>query len=265
MNKTWKIVIIVIISFITYSVLGRFSGTIFSTIERFLSFHIISYFLTYILIGIPIFLGTMLIHKDFDIFRHLGFKANPFIPLAAAILFTLPMFLGGFLYFSFNDQTTFSGLLKLTIFAGLFEELYFRGFLFGQLFRYTKLGFIPSVLFGAVLFASGHLYQSTDLPTLSGIFITTFLGAILFAWVYAEWNYNLWIPVFLHFLMNLSWTLFVGSDNALGGIISNVFRALTICFVIIATVVYKKRKGLTFEVNKKTLLWKSAPPDRVAS
>jgi len=55
-------------------------------------------------------------------------------------------------------------------------------------------------------------------------------------------------------LMNLAWELFSVSDNALGGIYSNVFRFLTIGLVIILTVLYKKRNGIKLTVNKKTLL-----------
>lgn len=59
------------------------------------------------------------------------------------------------------------------------------------------------------------------------------------------------MPVFLHFQMNLSWTLFDVSDNALGGVIANVFRAVTIALTIFITIRHHKAKGL--QIGKHNL------------
>ena len=259
MNKTLRTSVIVVISFLTYYVISGYFGKIFSAIDMLVNFRIISYILTYIVAGTPLFIGSAIIHKDFKLFSHLGLNGNFITGFLVAVLFTLPMFIGGFIFFPVNYKITLPEIIKLTICAGFFEELYFRGFLFGQFFKYTKLGFIPSVVAGALLFASGHLYQSTDIQILIGIFLTTFMGAIFFAWLYVEWNYNLWVPIFMHFLMNLSWEIFTVSENALGGVSSNVFRGLTIALAIVFTIKYKKRKELPLEVNKKTLWWKVSP------
>ncbi|MGQ9620357.1 MAG: CPBP family glutamic-type intramembrane protease [Bacteroidales bacterium] len=94
------------------------------------------------------------------------------------------------------------------------------------------------------------------MPVLIGVFLTTFSGAIFFAWLYIEWSNNLWIPVFLHTFMNLSWEIFKVSENAPGNIKSNIFRSLTIAIAIIVTIMYKRQKKLKLEVNIKTLFWK---------
>jgi len=83
--------------------------------------------------------------------------------------------------------------------------------------------------------------------------MTTFLGAILFAWVYIEWNSNLWVAIFLHLFMNLSWMLFSVSENALGDNYANVFRVLTIALTIIGTIAYKRRQGVELAINRNTL------------
>lgn len=106
---------------------------------------LISYILTYFIVGIPIFIGTFLIDKTVSILKSLGLKGNILTGLWAGILFTLPMFLGSLLFFKFNEKISFNNLIAGTIVAGFMEELYFRGFLFGQLFKNTRLGFIPSV------------------------------------------------------------------------------------------------------------------------
>ncbi len=216
----------------------------------------LSHIITYALLGIPLVLGTLVITKFSSFFSAIGLKAAFFKPLLFALICTAPMFIGYALVFDFNVEVSLNHLLIGVLAAAFFEELYFRGFLFGMLYRFTRFGFIPSVFFGALLFASAHLYQSSDLGTMFGIFVTTLLGAVLFAWVYAEWKFSIWVPVFLHLFMNLSWMLFSAGDNAFGGIYANVFRIITITLIITGTLYYKKKQGLKLEVNMQTLLMK---------
>jgi membrane protease YdiL (CAAX protease family) len=110
----------------------------------------------------------------------------------------------------------------------------------------------------ALIFASLHLYQSNDPVTMLGIFITTFMGAGLFAWLYSEWDFNLWVPIALHFFMNLSWEMFSVADNALGDLNAGLIRGLTILLAIAGTVIYKKKHGIPLTVNKLTLWVKSS-------
>lgn len=89
----------------------------------------------------------------------------------------------------------------------------------------------------------GHLYQGVSFGQTTGVFIVSAMGAVWFAWLYVELD-NLWIPIFLHVFMNLSWTLFDVSDNALGGIYVNIFRAITIALTILITIRFHKKGGL---------------------
>ena len=213
----------------------------------------LSHIITYTISGIPLFVGAYLINLKSSIFKSFGLHTSIFKGFMFALLCTLPMYIGFALFFNFNAEISLNTLLIAVVSAGFFEELFFRGFLFGFLFRKTKLGFMLAVFFGAFYFGVLHLYQSTEFSELLGIFLITFLGGILFSWVYAEWNYNIWIPVFLHMLMNLSWELFNVSDNELGGVYSNIFRIITVVLIIVLTVVYKKRKGIPLAVHKKNL------------
>jgi len=255
MNKSTKALLIIVISFAIYFVLD---DIFFKEIRKWF-FDLtnqlgISHILSYLITGIPLFIGTLLIGKRMDFFQNLGLDKSIIKGFLFALACTFPMYIGFSVIFEFNPNIKINTILIGVISAGFFEELYYRGFLFGLPFRKTKLGFILSVFFGALYFGLLHLYQSTEFSELLGIFLITFLGGILFAWVYSEWNFNIWVPVFLHMLMNLAWELFSVSDNALGGIYSNVFRFLTIALVIILTVLYKKRNGIKLTVNKKTLL-----------
>jgi uncharacterized protein len=256
-RETIKTTLVVIAAFAGYYVLFSFFTPVMEGIDRLINVRILSYFITYCLTGIPLFAATVVINKSLKIAGPLGLGANILHGFSAALVFALPMFAGGLIFFAFNRDITFNRLIAGTLLAGFFEEFYFRGFLFGQLFRNSRFGFIPAVLLGAVLFASGHLYQSNELGAMAGVFLTTFMGAVLFAWLYVEWNYNLWVPVSLHFLMNLSWMIFSVSENALGGPLANLFRGLTITLAIVGTIWWKRRKGEVLVIGRSTLLWKN--------
>lgn len=254
MNSTLRIVLITLLSFGLYFIVDE---NYFRTIRTWFDGHInqlgLSHIIAYITVGIPILLGTILMHRNFKLIEQWGLNRALIKAFTFALLCTLPMFVGYAALYDFNTEFSLNHLLISVIAAAFFEELYFRGFLFGQIFRYTNWGFFPSVIVGAILFGSVHLYQGTEVSQLIGIFLITFLGGILYAWVFVEWNYNLWVPIFLHLLMNLSWGLFSAGENALGGWYANIFRIATISLIIVLTIIYKKRAGESIEINKHTL------------
>ena len=255
MKKSARIILITLLSFALYFILDElYFRSLRSSINANLNQIGISHIITYIILGIPIFIGTLLLHQPKDFFKSLGLDKPILQGAIFSFLCTLPMFLGYGSVFEFNSNISVDRILVGVLAAAFFEELYFRGFLFGQLFRYTKLGFIPAVILGAVLFGLVHLYQGKETSEIIGIFLVTFSGGLLFAWLYAEWNYNLWVPIFLHLFMNLSWDLFNVDDSALGGNYANIFRMATIALSIILTIIYKRRRAWSMEVNRKTLL-----------
>ncbi len=255
-DQTKKIIILIVLSFATHYFLFLYFKPIKVGIDTITQQGLVSYILTYFIVGIPIFLGTFLINKRASVIKSLGLSTNILTAMWASILFTLPMFIGGFSFFKFSRQIDIENLIAATLIAGFMEELFFRGFLFGQLFRKTNFGFMPSILFGALIFAFGHLYQSENISELVGIFMITFFGAVFFAWLYVEWNYNLWVPILTHTLMNLSWNLFEVDSSALGDVKANLFRGLTILTAILFTIVYKKNRNEKLTVNRQTLILK---------
>ncbi len=255
-NQTLRVFLIVLLSFAIYYFMFSNFKLIKTGLDSIIHQGLISYVLTYFIIGIPVFIGTFLIDRTTSIFKSLGLSSNLLTAIWTSLLFTLPMFIGGLVFFKFNPQIDFENLIAGTLIAGFMEELYFRGFLFGLLFRKTILGFIPSILLGALLFASGHLYQSQNINELVGIFFITFSGAVFFAWLYVEWNYNLWVPILTHTFMNLSWALFEVDNSALGDLKANIFRGLTIVTAIVSTILYKRRRNQKTAINRKTLMFK---------
>lgn len=187
-----------------------------------------------------------------DLLRLLGLNKGFLISLIFSIITVLPMFISSAIIGDFNKDINLGSLLHKTIIAGLTEEYFFRAFLFGILFSKLKWGFIPASILGAVAFGIGHIYQGTTFSETIGIFLVTASGAMWFAWLFIEWNNNLWVPIFLHTFMNLSWILFDVSANALGGIYTNIFRIITITLTITITILYNKKKKL--KINKHNLI-----------
>lgn len=227
---------------------------IFDQIDQFGISHILAYFI----VGIPVFFGVILLHGKNRFFYGLGFDRSFWEGFIFTLLCTLPSFIGFSLLFEYDSDYSLNAFLITVVAASFFEELYFRAFLFGQLYRFTRFGFIPAVIIGAILFGMIHLYQGETLMEALGIFAITFLGGVLFAWLYAEWNFNIWIPIFLHFFMNLAWGVFSVSDTVLGSVYANLFRFGTVFLAIGLTLFYKRRRGIGLEVRKGSILFRKS-------
>lgn len=202
---------------------------------------------------IPVFLATALLFSPSNVLAALGLNRNLGKALVFAAITVSPMLISSALAGKIPSELSAFRLVQASLLAGFMEELLFRGFLFGLLFRFCGWGFIPASLAGAVMFGFGHIYQGSSLPETAGVFLITAMGAVWFAWLFIEWENNLWVPIFLHILMNLSWTLFDMSGNALGGLFANLFRIFTITLTIILTLRAAKQRGL--KINRKSLLW----------
>lgn len=136
-----------------------------------------------------------------------------------------------------------------SVLPGVAEEVLYRAFLFGFLFRFVGWGFLPAALVGAMLFGGAHLYQGEALADSAAIFAITALGALWFAWLYVEWGYNLWVPAAFHVLMNLYWELFAIADTALGPTAAIVLRLAVIVVSVVITVMVARRQGRRLTVR----------------
>lgn len=197
-----------------------------------------------------------LLHGFSRTFSEAGWKANLWQGFGVAFLCTLPMLIG----YAFTAQPPQFGVRALVngaLLPGIGEETVFRAFLFGQLFRHGRWGFLTAVLFQSVLFGAGHLWQGNSLAETTGVFAITFMGGVWFAWLMVEWRWNIWIPAFLHVLMNAYWSIFGVADSAAGGLWANVFRFSTVAVSIFVTIRYAKSQG-AFLVNKHNL-WTNTP------
>lgn len=139
-------------------------------------------------------------------------------------------------------------------FPGVMEEIFYRAFLFGFLFRFAGIGFLPAAVLGALIFGAGHLYQGGSAGEAAGIFAITAIGGLWFAWLYTEWDFNIWVPISFHVLMNEIWSLFDVSDTAMGDMVANLSRFGVIGLSIILTLLWSRRnKGRV--ISTRGWLW----------
>lgn len=191
-----------------------------------------------------------------NLLDELGLRKKPLIGLGIAFIATLPMLLGFALTSPFNKEVTAMGVLQGSLLAGSVEEILFRGFFFGLLFRKVRIGFFPLILLVSIFFGIGHLYQGYDLASTLGVFLITAAGSAMFAWLYVEWEMNLWVPIGMHILMNLYWDLFdIGASTALGGWLPNIFRFATVGLAIFLTVRKIRESGLNLRGKSFKLLY----------
>ncbi|WP_404986239.1 lysostaphin resistance A-like protein [Chryseobacterium sp. M5] len=219
--------------------------------------HILAYLITLI----PLLITVLFLKKkEINVLEAVGLSGSLTKGFGFAFLCTLPLLVAFSVKFSLNTGLSLNTIIINTISSAFFEEIIYRAFLFGILYRCTRLGFLPSVFLGSLLFGVAHLYQATDFVEILEVFAITFLGSVFFCWIYAEWNFNLWTAIFLHCLMNLYWLIFNVDDSAIGGMYANIFRFLSFFIAIGITIFYKRRNKISLEVTKTTFCIK--PKDR---
>ncbi len=202
---------------------------------------------------IPTLIVLFIFHKPTEVFRELGLEKGVLSGFKYAFFFTLPMLIGYYFLGHYNNEKTIVENILKAFRDGFREEIFFRAFLFGQLFRQVKLGFIPAVVINGLIFGLLHIYQAHNIAESFGIFGITFAGAIWFAWLYIEWEENLWLPIFMHFFMNFYWHIFSTENSALGGLMLNLPRILTIALSIYLTIKTIRKTG-KLTINKSNLL-----------
>lgn len=84
---------------------------------------------------------TMVVIKPKELFSFLGLSGNILKGCGIALLCVLPLYLIFPVFGNFNTELTCSVIYDRAILTGFKEELVFRAFMFGLLFRYAKTGF----------------------------------------------------------------------------------------------------------------------------
>ncbi|WP_089734669.1 CPBP family intramembrane glutamic endopeptidase [Chryseobacterium jejuense] len=250
MSKNIRFFMIFILGFITYYFFDLFC---FKTIQHFIKelFHskAIAHVLAYSITLIPIIITLKVLLPKNKTINLLSLNQSAAKGFTLAFMGTLPMLIGYIIHFKLTNTISFESLFINTISSAFFEELIFRVFLIGTLYRFTRLGFLSSIMFGSILFAQVHLYQSQNTIELLEIFAITFLGSVFFTWAYFEQDFNIWAAIFLHFFMNLYWEIFSVSENVSGNLYGNLYKFLSIILVIGIVTYHKIKKKTPFQIT----------------
>jgi membrane protease YdiL (CAAX protease family) len=258
MSKNIRFILIFILGFTFYYFFDFFC---FKNIQVFSKevFHskAISHVIAYSITLIPLVITLKILIPERSIWDLFSLNKPTFKGFTLAFAGTLPMLTGYLFHFKMLTTIDFEALFINTVSSAFFEEIIFRAFLIGIVYRFTRLGFLSSALFGSMLFAQVHLYQSHNITELVEIFVITFLGSIFFAWVYFESGYNLWTAIFLHFFMNLYWEIFSVSENVSGNLYGNIYKVFSIIIMIAVVINFKKKHKIPVEITWKTLFVKT--------
>ena len=245
----WQLAAIVIITFfvldniylgpVSWGFVNRLGGDGLSW--QSLSAAVVVHYGPYVLV--PIFIA-MLIFGRANLLHLWGFDKMPWRGLGFALLCTLPLPLVYMLAYPISDLSTLPlRYLSDALLPGIAEEVLYRCFLFGLLFRAAQWGFLPAAILGAVIFGSGHLYQGHAILDSLGVFGITAFAALWWAWIYVEWDYNPWVPIGFHVFMNGWFVIFTVSETALLPLAGEIARASVVVISIVATLAMKPRQG----------------------
>lgn len=115
------------------------------------------------------------------------------------------------------------------------QELFFRGMLFGFLYRVAGWSFVQAALLCGVVYS-----LTLDIEGLFAVelfWVMAFWGVLQtswLSWLYAKWKWNLWIGIGIQVVFRLSWDLTSGGEDYFGGL----FKHLHILVMMIWSIAF---------------------------
>ncbi len=159
------------------------------------------------------------------------------------VVWSLPLLILGLLS-GVRDDPNFRTLPYNSLGPGVFEELFFRAFGFGFLVRYAGWRVLPAAVLTGVFFSLAHIHLQFVQGMGTGMqlgWLAMLAGAgVFYAWIYARWEFNLWIIITMHTVLDLCWQLFVLSENPFGR--TGIIGALTLVFALPSVITSRRAK-----------------------
>jgi len=163
--------------------------------------------------------------------------------IALGVLFSLPMLIVGLLG-GINEDLVLRSLHFKSLGPGFFEEFFFRAFAFGLLVKLAKWRVWPAAIFTGIIFGLAHVHlslvQEMNITNQLGWIAVLAAAGAFYAWIYASWDFNLWIPITMHTLLDLCWALFNMDQSPLGSF--GLFASTTLVFMIPSIVTIRRMK-----------------------
>lgn len=253
MLKKFSSVLIIVIPFIFLENLQFFFTKLpfYNSLYKKFPYYVPETLVSLLQVIIPLIIVMLFLKAKFvNAIKFLGINREIIKGFTAALIITVPMSL---LYFFGNG---ISGEPKLSIaylalISPFAEEVLFRGFAFGILHKELKLNWLLAAVFVGVFFGLGHVTLGYEILNTLPVFAITTLGSIFFSWLYIRWN-TLWVPVFVHSLMNFYWIVFSVADGAFGGVFPTIIQLATLVLgitITLLTVKKHKQKLTTTDKN----------------
>jgi len=179
----------------------------------------------------------------------LGLNKGLGLPLLAAVIATLPMFIGCGIVNGLAENLHVKQILFNNVYAGFNEELIYRAFITGILVRYARWNFLVAAVLSCFIWAWEHLYQAGNISEQVMILLFMTGSGLGLSAGYKFWNWNIWFVIFMHTLMNMTGSLFPEGHNLLMSWTGNVFRGITILLAVFISVYYWRKKGIKTTAN----------------
>ncbi len=170
-----------------------------------------------------------------------------------AAICVIPQLVGLGFYSNWDFELSGTIVYRDFILAGFGEEFIFRAFLFGLLFYYAGWGFLSAGIFTGLFFGWVHLYQAEDFNSAISIFLFTVGASLGFSWFYYAWK-SLWMVLFLHAFMDLTWDGFNVQSNVTGNLLINIARFTTLILAIFFSIRKAKSIG-RYDIKRNGKLW----------
>lgn len=164
---------------------------------------------------------------------------------------TFPMLLLGFMSTSYTPSHY--EILYTAISPGITEEVFYRAFLFGLLVQVARCPIWTTAVLTGIVFGLAHVditpsEGQTIVGQLGPWIAMIALGGFMYAWLYWESRYNLWVVIALHTGMNMWWDMFDLTQTPLGGWGATIARIASVGLVVLFVVglrVFGKHPGAT--------------------
>jgi membrane protease YdiL (CAAX protease family) len=156
--------------------------------------------------------------------------------IATGLVCSLPMLALGLLGTSYTPNRY--EIMHTAIAPGLTEEIFYRAFMFGLLVQLARCPIWTTAIITGLVFGLAHVDITPDegqtiIGQLGPWIAMIGLGGFMYAWLYWESGWNLWLVIALHAGMNMWWDMFDLSATPLGDWGATAARVLAVGLVVL--------------------------------